>query len=91
MNIEQIISVEDPDHQAPEPVQQEIKAPLQTSSKISPTDGQGPPSTGLTLMAARGLLGLLLPLAALAAVVMAAILLIPVALVLRYAMKPRLR
>jgi Ca-activated chloride channel family protein len=87
----EILSVEDPDYQAPEPAQQELKIPLQTSPRISPADGQGSRSTGLALLAARGLLSLLLPLAALVVVAMVLGFLIPVALVLRYAVRTRPR
>ena len=87
----EIISIQDPDYQAPDPAQQELKTPLQTSSRISPADGQGPRSTGLTRLFTRGLLSLLLPLAAIAALVMVLGLMIPVALVLRYTVRTRTR
>jgi hypothetical protein len=87
----EIISVHDPDHQDSEPDQQQIKAPLRTSSRISPADGSGLRSTGLPRLAIRGLLGLLLPLAAIAAVVMVLGMLIPAILVLHHAARTRPR
>jgi Ca-activated chloride channel family protein len=84
----QIISVRDPDYQAPEPVKQETKAPAQVLARTLPSDGQGPRSTGLALLAARGLLGVILPLAVIASMTMV-LGLMALVVVVRYALKPR--
>ena len=77
-----VISVQDPDYQAPEPVKQEIEAPVQV------TAGQGPRSTGLALPTARGLLGVILPLAVIIGMTMV-LGLMALVVVVRYAFRPR--
>jgi len=85
----QIISVQDSDYQVPEPVKQETKAPAQILARTSPSEGQGPRSTGLVFLAAKGLLGVLLPLTAFAGVVMV-LSLVALAVMIRNAVKPYL-